>query len=219
MKGKNLILIGLIGLLVGLALVLFRHPLASGGVVTVAGILFVGAGVLNMTVFLGSRDKKGKSRMGVMGTTFGWIASAAAVVLGLAMLFFNHVFTALVGFMFAVLLLFAAVFQIFLLIFGTRPVRISNWFFLVPLAIIGAAIYIFLRKPTVPGETTDVLVTGIAFMVFGLFTVIEGSAIGQANRMLRKQSVAVGSEAPKPAIGAKEETTEAKEAEKPEEKA
>ena len=74
-----------------------------------------------MTVFLGSRDKEGRARMGAFGTAFGWIASAAAVVLGLAMLIFSKAFAAMIGFMFAVLLLFAALFQLFLLLFGSRP--------------------------------------------------------------------------------------------------
>ena len=185
MKGKNLMLIGVLVFAVGLLLTIFRHSLSDGGIVRLGGIIFVGAGVLNMTVFLASRDKDGRSRMGALGTAFGWIASAAAVVLGLSMLIFKGAFVALIGFMFGVLLLFAAVFQIFLLLFGSRPTRISNWFFIVPAVIIGAAIYIFLRKPDTAGETTDLLVTGITFMVFGIATVIEGSVVGQSNRMLR----------------------------------
>lgn len=198
MKGKNLILIGVVVFVVGLLLTMFRLDLAHGGVVSLAGIIFVAAGVLNMTVFLGSRDKDGRSRMGAFGTAFGWIASAAAVVLGLSMLIFKGAFVALIGFMFGVLLLFAAIFQIFLLLFGSRPTRISNWFFLVPAVIIGAAIYIFLRKPDTAGETTDLLVTGISFMIFGVATVIEGSIIGQSNRMLRaapaKKEISTGEE-------------------------
>lgn len=188
MKGKNLILIGVLVLAVGLLLTIFRHSLANGGIVRLAGIIFVGAGVLNLTVFLASRDKDGRSRMGALGTAFGWISSAAAVVLGLSMLIFKDAFVALIGFMFGVLLLFAALFQIFLLLFGSRPTRISNWFFIVPAVIIGAAIYIFLRKPDTAGETTDLLVTGISLMVFGTATVIEGSMVGQSNRMLQNST-------------------------------
>ncbi len=188
MKGKNLILIGVLVFAVGLLLTIFRHSLTNGGIVRLAGIIFVGAGVLNLTVFLASRDKDGRSRMGALGTAFGWISSAAAVVLGLSMLIFKDAFVALIGFMFGVLLLFAALFQIFLLLFGSRPTRISNWFFIVPAVIIGAAIYIFLRKPDTAGETTDLLVTGISLMVFGTATVIEGSMVGQSNRMLQNST-------------------------------
>ncbi|MDE5627934.1 MAG: DUF308 domain-containing protein [Muribaculaceae bacterium] len=188
MKGRNLILTGLIALVVGLLLILFRDSLANGGVVIAGGILFVVAGVLNMTVFLASRDKQGRAHLGAFGTAFGWIASAAAVVLGLAMLIFSHVFVAIVGFMFAVLLLFGALFQIFLILFGARPVSLSRWFFLVPTALIGAALFIFLRKPDTVGEHTIMLLTGIGLGIFGLFTIIEGCAIGQENHRTLRES-------------------------------
>ncbi len=194
MKGKNLIFTGVIVFLVGLLLLIFRRPLANGGIVYAAGIIFVGAGILNITVFLGSRDKDGRSRMGAFGTAFGWIVSAAAVILGLAMIIFKGAFVALIGFMYGVLILFAALFMLFMLIFGSRPTRLSNWFFLVPTALVGASIYIFMRKPDVPGETIDILVTAISFMLFGLFTVIAGSVVGNNNRSIRKAAEAAAKE-------------------------
>ena len=177
-------------MVVGLLLILFRTSLADGGVVIAAGILFVASGLLNMTVFLGSRDRKGRARMGAFGTAFGWIASAAAVLLGLSMLIFSKAFVAIVGFMFAVLILFAAVFQLCVLLFGARPAKLSNWFFLVPTVLVGCAIFIFMRKPDTPGEHTIMLVTGAAFMVFGLFTIIEGMSIGASNRRQLKATTA-----------------------------
>lgn len=186
MKGRNLILTGLVAALIGLALIIFRLELADGGVVTVAGIIFLVAGVLNTTVFLASRDKKGEARMGAVGTAIGWVASAAAVVLGLAMLIFSKAFVAIVGFMFAVLLLFAALFQLFLLIFGSRPTKLSALFYLLPAALVGAAIFIFLRKPDTAGEQTVMLVTGISLLVFGIFTIIEGTLVGHTNHTIRK---------------------------------
>ena len=187
MKGRNLIFTGAVAAIVGVLMLLFRSNLANGGIVLAAGALFVGAGILNMSVFLGSRDKDGHARMGAVGTAFGWIASAAAVVLGLAMLIFSKAFVALTGFMFAVLLLFAALFQLFLLLFGSRPTRLSNWFFLVPTALVAAAVYIFMRKPDTAGEEYDMLFVGISFALFGVFTMIEGSLIGRNNHMALKR--------------------------------
>lgn len=207
MKGRNLIFTGAIALVVGILMMLFHMQLADGGIIYAAGALFVGAGVLNMTVFLGSRDKDGRSRMGAFGTAFGWIASAAAVVLGLAMLIFSKAFVALIGFMFAVLLLFAALFQLFLLLFGARPNRLSNWFFLVPIVLIAAAVYVFMRKPDTSGESTDMIFVGCAFAVFGIFTMIEGSLIGRANHVALKKEQA------QPDTPATEEKPQADEAE------
>ncbi len=190
MKGRNLIFTGAIALVVGILMMIFHLQLADGGIIYAAGALFVGAGILNMTVFLGSRDKDGRTKMGAFGTAFGWIASAAAVVLGLAMLIFSKAFVALIGFMFAILLLFAAIFQLFLLFFGSRPNRLSSWFFLVPIVLIAAAVYVFMRKPDTQGESTDMIFVGCAFAVFGVFTIIEGSMIGRANHVaLKKEQV------------------------------
>lgn len=182
MKGRNLLLLGIVTAILGVLLLVFRTSLANGNVVLVAGALFVAAGLLNMTIFLGSRDKQGRARMGAFGTAFGWVASAAAVILGLAMLIFRNAFVAITGFMFGVLILFAALFQLCLLIFGSRPTRLSPWFYLVPAALVGGAIFIFTHIPDVGNEHTVMSVTGAAFIIFGFFTIIEGTAIGQVNR-------------------------------------
>lgn len=186
MKGRNLFLLGLGAILLGVLLIIFRASLANGKVVLIAGTLFVVAGVMNMTVFLGSRDKNGKARMGAFGTVFGWLASAAATILGLAMLIFSTDFVAITGFMFAVLILFAALFQLFLIAFGARPTALSPWLYLVPAALVGAALYIiFLRQPTENSEHIVMLVTGISLLIFGLSTIIEGAAVGQINRQAK----------------------------------
>lgn len=202
MKGKNLIFTGLIALIVGIALIIFRNSLATGDVVKAAGLLFVVAGVLNVTLFLGSRNRHGEARLGVFGTAFGWIVSAGAVVLGLAMLLFSSAFVAITGFMFAVLILFCALFQMFLLFFGTRPVRLSNWFFLVPMLLIAAALFVFLRKPDEIGEHIIMIVSGCAFLVFGAATLIEGVAVGQSNRNKLRESRHSSVEAPAPELPA-----------------
>ena len=136
MKGRNLLLTGLVNLLIGILLIIFRTSLSNGRLVILIGAIFLIAGVINMTVLLGSRDKNGKARSGIFGTTFGWIASTAAVVMGLAMIIFCNDFVAMMGFVFGVLILFAALFQLFLLIFGSRPVTLSPWFYLVPAALV-----------------------------------------------------------------------------------
>ncbi len=187
MKGRNLILMAVGTLAVGILMILFRNTLASNNVVIGCGILFILAGLANVTIFLGSRDKHGRARMGAVGTAIGWVASAAAVVLGVVMVLFRTVFETMVGYMFAVLLLFGAIFQFCLLLFGSRPVRLSSWFFLVPMALCGAAVYIFMQQPG-QADYTIMLVTGCALAFFGLMTLVEAAAISSGNRVLRKQA-------------------------------
>lgn len=186
MKGRKLIFAGLVASLVGLLLVLFRTALADGGVVTAAGVIFVLAGALNMAVFLRSKDKDGQDRLGIVASTFGWVASAAAVILGLAMLIFSAAFVAIISFMFGILILFTAIFQFFVLIFSLRDIRMSGLFFIVPALLVGAAIFIFMRRPDGPGESLVNTVSGAAFIFFGVFTALEGLCAGYLRRKAAK---------------------------------
>lgn len=187
MKGKNLFITALVMTLAGIILIITCSTLASVKIVIAGGILFIVAGLANMLFFLKARDKDGRSRFGAFGSAVGWVASAAAIVLGLCMLIFQQTFIPLVSFMFAILLAFAAVFQFCLLLFGSRPVKLAPWLYIVPLLLFGAAVFIYLQRP---GETaadrTIMLVTGIALAVFGVFSIIEGCMIAYEHRRMTR---------------------------------
>ena len=187
MKGKNLFITALVMTLAGIILIITCSTLASVKIVIAGGILFIVAGLANMVFFLRARDKNGRSRFGAVGSAVGWVASAAAIVLGLGMLLFQQTFIPLVSFIFAILLAFTALFQFCLLLFGARPARLAPWLYIVPLLLFGAAVFIYLQRP---GETatdrTIMLVTGIALAVFGVFSIIEGCMIAWQHRRLRE---------------------------------
>ncbi len=205
MKGKNLFLTALLSIAVGIALVAFKNVINSSTLVTVGGIFFIATGVINMGLFLGSRDKDGKSRQGFFGSAFGWGASAASVLLGLAMLIFHDRFVGLVNFMFAVLIAVTALYQLFLLIFGSRPVQLPSWLFVAPVLLVGASVFLFI--PTGVTDAVIMLTTGISFIVFGTAMLIESFFIGNANRQRLKSEKAA------PEEKAEEKPTPAKEAE------
>lgn len=204
MRGKNLLLTALIALAVGILMIIFRNALASYTVVIGCGILFILAGVVNVSIFLGARDKEGRARVGSVGTAIGWISSAAAVVLGVVMVLFRTVFEAMVGYMFGILLIFAALFQFCLLLFGSRPIRLSNWWFLAPMALCGAAVYIFLQQPG-RSDYAIMLTTGISLAFFGLVTLLQSVAISNGHRKLRKQPESPAIAAPEPEKEAEKE--------------
>lgn len=206
MKGKNLILTALIALAAGILMIIYRDSLASGKIITWVGVLFIVAGVLNVTVFLGSRDSHGEARMGAFGTTFGWIVSAAAVVLGLAMAIFSTAFVALFGFMLGIVLLFCALFQIFLIIFGARPARLNGAFYVVPALLIVGAIYVISLKSGLD-ERSIMMTTGIGLALFGAATAIEAISIAAARHTLAAHRDEQPVEAPK-AIEEGEESEE-----------
>ncbi len=184
MKGKNLYLTATAMLFAGIVLIIAANSLASFRIVTGGGILFIVAGVANVLIFTGKRN--GNVRGGTLGTAVGWTASAAAVALGLCMLLSRDSFVPLVSVMLAVVLLFIALFQICLLTFGSRPVRINPWFFVVPMLLFGAAVFVYLQKPGDPHtDSSIVYVTGGAFALCGLASFAEGAIITSANRKLR----------------------------------
>lgn len=178
-------------LVAGVAMIITCDTLASVHIVVGGGILFILAGIANMLFFLSARDRHGHVRTGAVGSAVGWVASAAAIVLGLAMLLFQQTFVPLVSFIFAVMVLFTAIYQTCLLIFGTRPVRLSPWFFIVPMLLLIAACFIFLQRGD--ASVTDqriLLVSGCSFAVFGIVSIIEGIIIANGNRRIHKAAQA-----------------------------
>ena len=185
MKGRNLFLIGLLVLVIGVVLILLHKSVTTGGIVITGGVLFVLAGLLNMAVFLGAKPEI-KAHRGMFSSVFSWVSSVAAAILGLAMLIFEPTFAGLVPFMFGVLIAFGALYQFFLLGYGSRPARLPGWLFVIPTVLTGAAIYLFVAPvPSLAGDIV-LLVTGISLAVFGAATMTEVSLVGRHNRVQLK---------------------------------
>lgn len=179
MKGKSLMLTAILALVAGVLLIIFRNDIHSTGVVVTGGVLFIVAGLMNLLIFE-HRGKKGKGN-GALSSTFSWLTCAASVILGLCMLIFQGTFAGLVPVMFGILILFAAVYQYFILAIGARPATLPGWLYILPTAMVGGAVYVFLR-PDTAGDMPVVLTSGICFVVFGIAAIIEGSMLGHYNR-------------------------------------
>lgn len=191
MKGRNLFLTALIMLVAGVIFILLANTLASVAIVVGGGIMFIVAGGVNIFVLLGARDAQGRAKNGIVGTALGWLASAAAIILGLCMLIFQATFIPLVSFMLAVLVMFTAVYQLLLLIFGSRPVKLHPLFYIVPVILIIAAVIIFFqRSDTGHADHAIMYITGGAFALFGLASVVEGMVIAYRNHQNRKAAAA-----------------------------
>lgn len=135
---------------------------------------------------------------GHMATMLAWVTSGGAVALGLCMLVFTNVFSSLVPTVFAALILLGALFQFYLLAYGSRPLRLPVWLFAVPVALLGVCVYIYLQHAGDDVEEQHVmLATGITFVVYGLVMYIESALMGYGHRQLAK--AAAQSAEPKPA--------------------
>lgn len=180
MKGRNLILTAAILLAAGIVLLFTYRSIRSTGVVITGGVLFILAGIFNIVAFDGARRKK-DSGHGAMSALFNWLTSVGAVILGICMLIFQSTFVTIVPVMFGILVAFTAFYQLYVLAVGVRPVVLSAWFYLAPLALAGCAVYLFMQKPV---ETDDriMLGTAIALTFFGAVGIIEGILVGNARR-------------------------------------
>lgn len=207
MKGRNLFIIALLAVIAGVAIVCMQHSVSANGVVLTGGALFILAGLFNMAVYMG--EKRGKSDKGPFASAFSWISSAAAVILGLCMLIFQGTFATLVAFMFGVLIAFGALFQFYLLGYGSRPAQLPGWLYVIPTALTGVAIYLFIQREEAVPDNIVILLTGISLIVFGLATFIEGTYIGQYNRSILKGKGKEGSKAETPAKSEPESDTPA----------
>lgn len=184
MRGRKLFLTATVVLSAGIVLIISNRSVSSVGVVISGGIMFILAGVLNVGVMLG-RGKEGRTRYGLVASVVGWVASVAALMLGLAMLVFQSVFVPLVGFMFGVLVAFGALYQYFLFAYSMRSAGLPGWFYVVPTALVGASVYLFTLNP-VESDGLIMLVGGISLTVFGVFVLVAGVMAVSAVRRAAK---------------------------------
>lgn len=180
MKGRNLIFTSLLVLAAGIILIITNKAIRSTGVVTTGGILFILAGLLNVMVFEDER-KKGRSGRGVFASTFSWLTSAAAVILGVCMLIFKSTFIPLVPVMFGILVAFSALYQFYILAIASRPVMLPGWLYIAPIALVGGAAYIFMQDADL-NDPKIMLATGISLTVFAAAGLIEGIMLGHYHR-------------------------------------
>lgn len=181
MKGRNLSVISAVVLLVGLAVIFAHRSIHSQGIVITGGALFILAGVFNVLSFDVAR-KRNKDGRGAVSSIFNWIGSAAAVILGLFMLVFQPTFVTMVPVMFGILIAFAAFYQLYVLAIAIRPVTLSPWFYIVPVLLALAAVYMFVQEPAYTSDASIMLTTGISLSFFGIAGIVEGSLVGSAHR-------------------------------------
>jgi hypothetical protein len=189
----------------GIILLLTFESIKSTGVVICGGALFILAGLINMILYSGNGTKavteegetEPETRRSAVATTFSWITSAAAVVLGLSMLIFQDTFITLVPFIFGILIAIGALHQVFVLAYGCRPARLSPWFYLMPAALVAVAVYIFNLQPE-QNDREIMLSGGIALVAFALVTLVESIIITRQLRRLRKAEATEDTQHPLP---------------------
>lgn len=193
MKGKNLLLSAIIIAVAGIIMIITHATVNTQGLAIACGIMFILAGVVDIFVFMNRRPRQSAknaaatpeqtaagngaapapARQSVLSTFFGWLTMVGSIVLGLSMLIFRDTFSGVIAFMFAILVAFGALMQLYILLFGTRPARLSPYFYIAPLLLAGASAYLFTLEASAD-DPLLMLVSGIAFTFFGVVTLVEG---------------------------------------------
>lgn len=212
MKGRSLFYTAFILLVTGIIFILIRTSLTARGIIIAGGIAFVVVGLMNLMSMLGSRrtirdtqerlanatdrnevknlQKKtrhqGPGRSGI-ATLLTWFTSIGAILLGVILLLFSTSFIHWVHYVFAVVVLACALFQFYLLAYGTRPLRLPAWFFIFPVILLGASIYLFTLNGN-PDEVVINLATGISLIFFAAVMLVEGIMVGSFNRARMREA-------------------------------
>lgn len=188
MKSTTSLLTGILILAIGVILIICRNLITGQGIVTVAGILFLLTGIVNIILYVTEKDEDGKRRNRGFAAIVGWLVSLATITLGLCMLIFTTTFNSMIAFLFGLLIVFGALMQLYAIVFGVRRVTaVPAWTYAFPVVMAGLGIAVFTQKTGTGGNDSVVmLLTGIGFLVFGLGAIVLGAIISGAKALRKK---------------------------------
>lgn len=187
MKSKVQFYTASIVAIIGILLLIFSSHIESADVIVTGGILFIIAAVLDIVVSLGEKDKDGKRKAGSFLVIFNWIVSVAAIILGLCMIFIKDAFVPFVPYVFGLISLFGSLMLFYILAIGLRPILLSGWLYLAPVAMLVLSIFIFLRDPGADDKLIMML-TGISALVFALCSYCVGFGLVSHHRAQRLEA-------------------------------
>lgn len=170
MKIHNILLTAITALASGAALIIAKDTISANGVVVVAAIIFIIAGIINAFIF--STDHKKNN----MADTFSIFTSIGAAILGICMIIFKPTFISLVPYIFGIIILVAALCQIYITSRGAKPASMPAWLYIPAIILIGISIYVILQSP-IKHDQNIMLATGIALCLYGLAALADAALI------------------------------------------
>lgn len=181
----NLLLSGILILVAGIVLLICNKTIKPGGIVTVGGILFLLAGIINVVLFLNKRDEDTEKSSGSgFGRVLGAVVSLASAFLGITMLIFQDTFARLVAPLFGILLILGVLVQLYIIMIGSRPVRLPGWSYGFPGLLVVLALIIFMSDLA---DDKLMIVTGVGLVIFGMAGFIESFMVGAGLRAMNAE--------------------------------
>ncbi|MBO5053515.1 MAG: hypothetical protein J6C44_04645 [Muribaculaceae bacterium] len=179
---NKMLLSGILILAAGIVLLICHDTINRKGFVVVCGILFIVAGIINMFLFHGKVDEDtGRNTVSGFSRGLGILVSIASIVLGISMLLFGPTFEVLVDPLFGILIGFAALAQLYIIMIGSRPIKLPVWTYIFPAALAILAIVIFTAGLA---DSSLMIIMGIGLIIFGVGGFVESLMVGAGNRAI-----------------------------------
>lgn len=175
------LLSGVLILAIGIVLIVFNKLISGEGIVVLAGILFLLTGIVNILVSVTKRDADGKHQVKGTSRVLGWMVSISSIILGICMLVFSATFTAMIPFIFGILIFFGAITLAIMMLFGVKKyIRTPGWLWVMPLIMVVLGIITMTKEGTVDDRLIMIL-TGISLTCFGACEILLGAMVSGSN--------------------------------------
>ena len=190
MKGSTVIITNLIIFAIGiLLLAVFRQRDFVHTIIIITGVLFIVPGIINVFSLVREKNKPldDPTRRTGSAKVLGWITCCAALVLGITMVAIPEAYREVFVYIFAITLTLGAIYHYYMMLRGLRPARFNWWLYIFPTLILGAAAAIFFipSLKESDGQSTVILLTGIALVLFAIMSFIEGAVWRRVAKQLQ----------------------------------
>lgn len=185
MKTRTALILGLVVLAVGIVLLLCYNAISSYSITLWGGIMLIVAGLASMVIAICNKDKNGVRK--ARGTVF-WlteVVSAAALALGLCVVFSTNSFLPVIPFVFGSLVAFGAIVLFYGLIAGTRPVTLPGFLYIFPTLVAVGAVLIFMQRGG-DDDARIMIFTGVSFVLYAVCSLLGSFFLARGHRELRK---------------------------------
>lgn len=183
---KKSLLTGVLIFAIGIILIICNSEIKAGGIVTLAGILFLLTGIINIIIYVTQRDEEGKKVNRGMGLIFGWLVSIASIVLGACMFFFKNDFVNMIPVIFGIIIFFGVITLAFTFLIRMRKVfTVPGWIWAFPGLMAVAGIITITQKASTTAAQSDSLImimTGSSFLLYGIANILVGILASTARR-------------------------------------
>lgn len=178
---KNHIWIMLVSLAAGIACVML-NKIAPETIVIILGTMFIAAGVINLAVIFGSKNKTDEVEKRPSFSNF--VTSLAAAALGTWLIIAPEDNVALITRIISIIVILGSGYLLFSMLVYFRNVRFRFGFYILPAIILAVGIWMLISPLTFASFL--VLIAGIILIIYGVAIAMELLVIRAFERKIKK---------------------------------